>query len=82
MALKRPWFVVKRYGYGLAPSGWGWPFTFVYVALLACAAIYAARFGRAAAVIVVALLLAGFFLVMALTSDGKPWRWRNGDDAP
>jgi hypothetical protein len=80
MTLKHPWFVVKRYGFGLTPSGWGWPFTLAWLVLIGFAVVFAARFGRAATAAVVTVLLAGFFVVMAVTSDGKPWRWRNWGD--
>jgi hypothetical protein len=76
----KPWFVVKRYGYGLAPSGWGWLLTFAYVALLGLAAIFAGQLGPAATAMALAALTVGFFVVMALTSDRKPWRWRWGGD--
>jgi hypothetical protein len=79
----KPWFVVKRYGLGLSPSGWGWPFTFAYVAALAFGVVWASRTGGGGLAIAgLAVLTIAFFVVMALTSDHKPWRWRWGDDEP
>lgn len=80
--MKRPWFVVKRYGLGLAPRGWGWLVTFAYVALLVLALVWIRRLGPAPAVIAAFAVTAGFFVVMGLTSDHKPWRWRWGKDDP
>jgi uncharacterized membrane protein YccC len=84
--MKDPWFVVKRYGVGLSPSGWkGWTCTAVFIALITTAAVGIQR-SRASAVSIatMAFVVLAFTLVMLLTSDGKPWRWRRGeeDDAP
>jgi hypothetical protein len=78
----KPWFVVKRYGVGLSPSGWGWLLTFAYVALLGIALIGVGRFGPVVTMTAIAVLTVIFFVVMALTSDHKPWRWRWGEDDP
>ncbi len=78
----KPWFVVKRYGVGLSPSGWqGWTCTALFTVLIALAAVEIQR-SRGSAVSIAALAFAvlGFTLIMLLTSDGKPWRWRRGED--
>ncbi|HZZ67939.1 MAG TPA: hypothetical protein VFE18_07180 [Phenylobacterium sp.] len=84
--MKAPWFVVKRYGFGLSPSGWkGWACTAVFIVLVTLATVGVQR-SRASAVSLatLAFVVLAFTLVMLLTSDGKPWRWRRGgdDDAP
>jgi hypothetical protein len=80
--VKDPWFVVKRYGLGLSPSGWkGWTCTFVFIALITPATLAIQRSGGSAvSIATMAFVVLGFTLVMLLTSDGKPWRWRRGED--
>jgi hypothetical protein len=80
--MKAPWFVVKRYGFGLSPSGWkGWTCTAVFVVLTALATVGIQR-SRASPVSLatMAFVVLGFTLVTLLTGDGKPWRWRRGED--
>ena len=80
--MKDPWFVVKRYGYGLSPGNWkGWTCSAVFVLLIALATIQIQR-SRASPVSIAQMVfvLLAFTLVMLLTSDGKPWRWRRGED--
>jgi hypothetical protein len=80
--MKDPWFVVKRYGYGLSPSGWkGWTATAVFIVLIALATVEVQRSrGSLVSLATAAFVILGFTLVMLLTSDGKPWRWRSGKD--
>jgi hypothetical protein len=80
--MKDPWFVVKRYGIGLSPSGWkGWTCTAVFIVLVTLATIAIQRsHGSAISVLAMAFVILGFTLVMLLTNDGKPWRWRRGED--
>ena len=80
--MKTPWFVVKRYGLGLSPSGWkGWTCTAAFIALSILATIGVQRSGGSlVSVAVLAFVVLGFTLVMLLTSDGRPWRWRWGKD--
>jgi hypothetical protein len=80
--MKDPWFVVKRYGYGLSPSGWkGWTCTAVFIGLVTMATV-GVQTSRASLVSLatLAFVVLAFTLVMLLTSDGKPWRWRRGED--
>jgi uncharacterized membrane protein YccC len=80
--MKDPWFVVKRYGLGLSPNGRkGWTSTAVFVVLVTLAAVGVQR-SRASVVSIAtpAFVILAFTLVMLLTSDGKPWRWRRGGD--
>jgi hypothetical protein len=80
--MKDPWFVVKRYGLGLSPNGWqGWSVTALYVVLIALTALWVERTGASGPALAgLALVLVSFIVVMVLASDGKPWRWRWGDD--
>ena len=80
--MKDPWFVVKRYGYGLQPSGWkGWTCTAVFIVLITLATIGIQRSrGSPVSIAQMAFVLLAFILVMLVTSDGKPWRWRRGED--
>ena len=77
-----PWFVVKRYGLGLSPNGWkGWTVTALYIALISLVTVWVQRTGASAlALATMAFVLLSFVLVMLLTSDRKPWRWRWGND--
>ena len=80
--MKDPWFVVKRYGIGLSPSGWkGWTCTAVFIVLVTLATIAIQRsHGSAGSILTMAFVILAFTLVMLLTNDGKPWRWRRGED--
>ena len=80
--MKRPWFVVKRYGFGLSPNGLGgWTTLVAYVLALAAAPQLAVDRGwsqvRTGGVVLALTVLV--VAVMLLTSDRKPWRWRWGE---
>lgn len=80
--MKDPWFVVKRYGVGLSPNGWkGWTCTAVFIVLIVLATLGIQRSGASlVSLATMAFVILAFTLVMLLTSDGKPWRWRWGED--
>jgi hypothetical protein len=80
--MAKPWFVVKRYGVGLSPSGPGWVLVLAYVAAWATAGFWIRLLGPIPAAVLMAAVTIGFFVIMARTSDHKPWRWRRGDDNP
>lgn len=80
MALNSPWFVVKRYGFGMAPRGWGWLVTLAFLVLVGLAVIVIGPYGRAPTGLAIAALLAVFLVIVMRTGDHKPWRWRSGGD--
>ena len=80
--MSKPWFIVKRYGFGATPSGWsGWLFTIGFAVVLIFAAIWMQRTGsNGAAIFALPALILVFVVVAKLKGDGKRWRWRWGDD--
>ena len=75
--MKKPWFGAKRYGYGLSPVSWeGWAVTAVWVAAMAGCARLLAPYGRGWTLGALMLALLVYLVIVGLTSDGKPWRWR------
>lgn len=80
--MKKPWFGAKAYGIGIGPKGLpGWLTMLVYVAAMVGVAT-SGEWLHPPLWIVAALFFActaGLVAVIALTSDGKPWRWRWGD---
>lgn len=80
--MKQPWFGVKRYGIGLGPrSPMGWATIAVYAVLMAAAHVplTALHAPASASGIAAATLTAAFLVLIALKSDGRPWRWRDRD---
>ena len=78
-----PWFGPKRYGYGLGPISWkGWLATVVFIVVAVAFSVFTIvrhwpPFAMVGALTVFCL---AFSLLAVLKSDGKPWRWRWGDD--
>lgn len=79
----KPWFRVKRVGYGAGlPVAWqGWVLMLSYMAAILGLAVLAERTrGMAlAGVIVGILLLTAVFLTIARARSDREWRWRSGD---
>jgi len=49
--------------------------------LITLATVGVQRSGASAvSLAIAAFVVLGFTLIMLLTSDGKPWRWRRGED--
>ena len=77
----KPWFRVKRYGYGAGlPISWeGWAVLAGFVAVVAGAGVLVRAQPLAYAAV---LLTAGvIFAVIAHRKSNGPWKWRNGEDA-
>ncbi|MFT4251231.1 MAG: hypothetical protein QM608_01955 [Caulobacter sp.] len=78
--MRKPWFKVKRFGYGAGlPCAWqGWAVLAGHLLLiLAAAAILGDRPLPLSIVVISATL--GVVWIAWKTSDA-PWRWRNGDE--
>ena len=79
--MAKPWFGVKKYGYGLSPaSAEGWVAIVVFVVLIGSTAPVVALLGWPlwTAAVAGAVETALFFALMFAKSDGLPWRWRWG----
>ena len=79
--MKKPWFGVKAYGIGIGPKSFpGWVSVLVYAAAMGGATPFGEwlklPFWRAGAFMLA--MTVGLLVLMAVTSDGKPWRWRWG----
>jgi len=74
---RKPWFRVKRYGYGVGlPIAWeGW---LVLVLFLTATVSASALISSMASLVVLLLLTPAVIYIAYLRSDGE-WRWRNGD---
>ena len=81
---KKPWFTVKRVGYGAGlPIAWrGWVLLTLYLAAILGLAVLAERTRGMAlvGVIAVILLLTAAFLGIARARSDREWRWRSGED--
>lgn len=82
--MSKPWFRVKKYGYGAGlPYGWqGWMVIIAYAAAVAFIAIHWSSYSEehpwryfSAVVLVTAVAV----FVSWIKSD-QPWRWRNGEN--
>jgi len=74
---KKPWFRVKRHGYGVGlPIAWeGW----LLLALFAGATVLAAAsFSKLVSCVVLVFLTPIVILIARFRSDDV-WRWRDGD---
>jgi hypothetical protein len=73
---RKPWFRVKRYGYGVGlPIAWeGWLVLFLYLAAIVAAS---ALISSMASLVVVVLLTPAVLYISYVRSDGE-WRWRSG----
>ncbi|CAN7566131.1 hypothetical protein LJR164_004023 [Phenylobacterium sp. LjRoot164] len=80
----KPWFRVKRYGYGAGlPCSWqGWAVTAVYLASLLTVGLLGSRYLESHPVgYVLAITVPTAILVyIAWRKSDGPWRWRNGED--
>lgn len=79
MAAKRtrPWFAVKRLGYGVGlPIAWqGWLVLVIYLAGAVCAALL---FPPVASAVALILSTAALLWICYIKSD-EEWRWRKGE---
>ncbi len=80
----KPWFRVKRHGYGAGlPCSWqGWAVIAVYLASLLTVGLLGMRYVEAhpfGYVLAITVPTAVFVFIAWRKSDG-PWRWRNGED--
>ena len=80
----KPWFRVKRFGYGAGlPCRWeGWAVLLGYLALVTAVSAIGAPHVASHPLAYAAAILAPTLLVIWIAwrkSDG-PWRWRNGED--
>lgn len=76
----KPWFRVKRYGYGAGlPVSWeGWVVLAVFLAIAIGSGVLNERYPA----VRIAVILISTAVVVAIAwrkSDG-PWKWRNGQD--
>lgn len=74
---KKPWFPVKRFGYGVGmPIAWeGWVVTILYMAAMILSGLLLTTW---AFVVTAIPLTAAVILVSYLRSDDD-WRYRNGE---
>ncbi len=81
---KRPWFPVKRFGYGAGlPIAWqGWVVLLSYVAALGGLGFLTEHAGGLALAGLVALmmLLTVLFVLIVKARTNGAWRWRRGED--
>ena len=82
---KRPWFPVKRFGYGagLPIARQGWTVLLAYIAVMVGLGFMAERAGGlalAGVVAFMALLTVALVLIAKARTNGA-WRWRWGEDA-
>ncbi|MBQ1542192.1 hypothetical protein C5708_15900 [Caulobacter sp. CCUG 60055] len=81
----KPWFRVKRYGFGAGlPCSWeGWVVVALYVAAMALTVtLFGSSYAEQHPWRYFAAVIGLTALVVFISwrkSDG-PWRWRNGDD--
>lgn len=82
--MSKPWFRVKRIGYGTGlPCSWeGWAATFAYLGATLAVALVGRQFADARPVSYLAavLLPSVVFVYVAWRKSDQPWRWRNGED--
>lgn len=74
---KKPWFPVKRFGYGVGlPIAWeGWLVTILYMAAMILSGLLLTTW---AFVVTAIPLTIAFILISHLRSDDD-WRYRNGE---
>lgn len=74
---KKPWFPVKRFGYGAGlPIAWeGWLVLLLYIVAMFLSGVLFPFIGFA----IMAILLTGAVLYIAYTRSDGEWRFRDGD---
>lgn len=74
---KKPWFAVKRYGYGVGlPISWeGWIVLSAYLLVM----IGSALFMSAVATLLVFAVTTPLFVYVAYIRSDAEWRWRHGE---
>ena len=74
---KKPWFAVKRFGYGVGlPIAWeGWLTLLAYVAAMSLSGILFSKLAFA----IIAIPLSAVVIYIAYTRSDGEWRYRNGD---
>lgn len=81
---KRPWFPVKRFGYGAGlPIAWqGWVMLLSYVAAMVGLGFLTERAGglAVAGVVAIMLVLTVLFVLIVKARTNGAWRWRRGED--
>lgn len=77
VAGKKPWFAVKRYGYGVGlPISWeGWLVLSAYLLVV----IGSALFMSAVTTLVVVTVTTPLFVYVAYVRSDAEWRWRHGE---
>lgn len=82
----KPWFRVKRYGYGAGlPCAWqGWAVMAVYFAAILTIALLLSPHAGTRPFTYFAAITAptALFVFIAWRKSDGPWRWRNGEDPP
>jgi hypothetical protein len=82
---KRPWFPVKRFGYGagLPIARQGWFLVLAYVAVMIALGFVADGAGglTLAGVVVLMLAVTAIFVLIVKARTNGAWRWRWGEDA-
>lgn len=80
---RKPWFAVKRYGYGAGlPIAWqGWVLLLVYVAAITGLGLLAEQMRGAplAGVMALIILLTAILILIVKARTHGEWRWRRGD---
>jgi hypothetical protein len=76
----KPWFGAKTYGIGVGPkSPAGWTSVVVYCVLMLVTPTAMRSVGpHWAGLAAGGLITVGYLVLVALKSDGAPWRWRWG----
>lgn len=74
---KKPWFAVKRIGYGVGlPIAWkGWLTLLAYICAMVVAGVILSRF----AFLLVAIFLSAVVVSIAYMRPEAEWRYRNGE---
>lgn len=74
---KRPWFPVKRFGYGVGlPIAWeGWIVLLSYISAIFVSGVLFSAF----VFVITAILLTTAVLYIAYTRSDDDWRFRNGE---
>ncbi|WP_426013330.1 hypothetical protein [Caulobacter sp. DWR2-3-1b2] len=80
----KPWFRVKRFGYGAGlPVSWeGWAVLAVFLILILAISMLGVAYSVSHPVAYAAAIIAPSIplLWIAWRKSDKPWKWRNGGD--
>ena len=80
--MKKPWFRVKKYGYGAGlPYGWqGWTVIVLYAVAVICVALSGTSEDHPLRYLMIVTPLTAIVVFVAWVKSDRPWCWRNGDD--